>query len=470
MEEKNEVKVRFSTVVYLFIILVLVVVLGLVYYLGFVKGDNANNVISNGEVTEQLSNNQVDEIAKDLFERGSQKIRETQYTDYYQYEKAQPLTEKTINGEIYEKRNVLYSDVEKEYSEIFTGEALTFVLGKRFAEIDGYLYVIHGGATGWDITNIRVSRISENNNEIQYTVTYNDVEIDDSITEEYSCKMTVKLVDGNYRISETDYMGLNNLGTNNITENSTVIGSNYVWEEYPEDFRKELASWAFGNSTEDYWWSEDVPVTIYSLSKKYSLWWDNPFSNYIHYYILSQDATTEIQRWESNYSQYDMRYFNEKINIEKYTDKITYKTGLFNEVCLRTDENTIEEMANSQYKNLVLEEKNYHYTDIPEDRSFYYEIPSMLVMNGNNTSEEAYKNNARAKKIKVIVNNEKEFVFNLKDTNAVQVFDLDYKQNTIEKPVSITVEVVETYAGEKTEDIYISDLQFSINSNIPQGR
>ena len=113
--------------------------------------------------------------------------------------------------------------------------------------------------------------------------------------------------------------------------------------------------------------------------------------------------------------------------------------------------------------------KDYHY-DIPKDRKFYYEIPSMLVMNGNNTSEKDYKNNARAKKIKVTVNEDKEYVFELEDKNAVQVFDIDYKQNTIEKPVNIEVEVLETYAGEKTEDVYIADIQFSIKSNIPQGR
>lgn len=268
----------------------------------------------------------------------------------------------------------------------------------------------------------------------------------------------------------TNESASNVVDTNN-TENSKDEDSNYVWEEYPTELRKSLAAWAFGDSSEDYFWSEDVPVTIYSLSKKYSSYWDNPFYNYIYSYIEFQDTGgTEIHKWESNYSQYDMRYYNEKINLEKYTDKITYKTGLFNEVCIRTDEKTIEEMANSQYNNLVLEEKNYHYTDIPEDRKFYYEVPSMIVMNGNNASEEDYKNNARAKKIKVIVNNEKEYVFNLKDTNAVQVFDLNYKQNTIEKPVNITVEVLETYAGEKTEDIYMSDIQFAINSNIPQGR
>lgn len=102
----------------------------------------------------------------------------------------------------------VYSNVEKEYSEIFTGEALKKVLGKRFAEVDGYLYVSYGGATGWGVTNIKVSRVSESNNEIEYIVTYNDAEIYDSISEEYSCKMTVKLIDGNYRISATNYCNL----------------------------------------------------------------------------------------------------------------------------------------------------------------------------------------------------------------------------------------------------------------------
>lgn len=173
-----------------------------------INSNKTPEVDNTQDTTDTISDSKADEIAKDLFEKGSQKIRETEYTDYYQYESAQPVTEKTINGVTYQKRNVLYANVEKEYSEIFTGEALKNVLGKRFAEVDGYLYVSYGGATGWDVTNIKVSRVSGNNNEIEYTVTYNDVEIDDSITEQYSCKMTVKLVDGNYRISKINYCNI----------------------------------------------------------------------------------------------------------------------------------------------------------------------------------------------------------------------------------------------------------------------
>lgn len=52
MGEKKEITVRLSTVVCLFIILALVVALGVVYYFGFVKENNANNVVANGEGTE----------------------------------------------------------------------------------------------------------------------------------------------------------------------------------------------------------------------------------------------------------------------------------------------------------------------------------------------------------------------------------------------------------------------------------
>lgn len=169
---------------------------------------NSTANTNNSSSSNAINTENVDKIAKELFEKGSLKIRETQYTDYYEYDSVNPNVEKTINGKTYQKRNILYSEIEKKYSEIFTGDALKKVLDKRFAEVDGYLYVSYGGATGWDITNVSVSKISESNNEIKYTVKYNDVEIDDSISQEQSCNMTIKLVDGNYRIVSTDYCNL----------------------------------------------------------------------------------------------------------------------------------------------------------------------------------------------------------------------------------------------------------------------
>jgi len=72
MEEKNEIKVRLSTVVYLFIILVLVFALVVVYYLGFVqnKAGDTNNIAENiltnnsldskySQITETLENEEI---------------------------------------------------------------------------------------------------------------------------------------------------------------------------------------------------------------------------------------------------------------------------------------------------------------------------------------------------------------------------------------------------------------------------
>ena len=99
----------------------------------------------------------------------------------------------------------------------------------------------------------------------------------------------------------------------------------------------------------------------------------------------------------------------------------------------------------------------------------YFALEKMVVMNGNNTSEEDYKNNSRAKKIKVIVNETEEYILELEDTNKAQIFELNYKQKTISKPIDILIEVLEAYSGDESQDIYISDIQFGIISNISMG-
>lgn len=174
--------------------------------------NNSNNVVKNNttsNATSKLSDSEIDKIALDLFKEGSQKIRETEYSDYSDYDNAEPSDEKTFNGFLYKKKNILYSDVEKEYSKIFTGEALNEVLNKRFLNIDDYLYVSLGGATGWDIANIKVSQTAKNNNEIEYLVTYNDLDINDELSNQSNCTMTIKLVNGEYRISAINYCNIN---------------------------------------------------------------------------------------------------------------------------------------------------------------------------------------------------------------------------------------------------------------------
>ena len=196
---------------------------------------------------------------------------------------------------------------------------------------------------------------------------------------------------------------------------------------------------------------------------------------------------------ESNYAQYDwdIEYDEDgnalKKPLQKYSDIINIKLGMVNYTCLENfgrentilDENgnvierkesTIEEELEYQYNEFTTNWNDYYYGEEKFEDKLYFKITGMTLMNGNNISEEDYYNNARAKKIKVTFNGEKEEIINLSDTMQAQFIDLEYLQNDISKPVDITVEVLETYAGNTSNDTYIADIQFGINSNIPMGR
>lgn len=237
--------------------------------------------------------------------------------------------------------------------------------------------------------------------------------------------------------------------------------SKYEWEEYPND-DKWMDETIRENNEEDSTKLKLIRKSLYSLNKNKIKLFDERY-----YDIFGIGDSTKIINWTSNYARYCYPD-NEKNDLDsKYTKIITYDIAIFNEAYF-DGYYDLETCVKNQYNKLVVKKDYGHYENIP--KSFYYEIPNMFIMNGNNENEKEYKNNSRAKKIKVTINKEKEYNFELKDTNRVQVFDIDYKQNNIEKPVNIEVEVLEKYKGEKTEDIFISDIQFGIESNIPQGR
>lgn len=230
MEQKNTIKI---TLLILFLILLIIIITLIEIFIHnrptvsnvvesnvlIENSNDSNNIVEDSNKINEASMgttiddddklDDIDKIAKDLFEKGSLKIRETHYSDYYEYENKTERVDKEINGNTYLKSNLLYSEIENKYAEIFTGEALKEILNIRFANVDGYLYIKCGGASGWGVTNIKVSKISEGNNEINYLIKYNNVNVADIVDlEEQSCNMTIKLVDGNYRISATDYCGL----------------------------------------------------------------------------------------------------------------------------------------------------------------------------------------------------------------------------------------------------------------------
>lgn len=189
---------------------------------------------------------------------------------------------------------------------------------------------------------------------------------------------------------------------------------------------------------------------------------------------------------ESNYNQYNLNESNEL--LEKYSQPIITKLAQVNYTCLeelenkntKIDENTgevlekkessLEEILAYQSNELKNNWKNYYYNEAEFIDTLKFEITGMLIMNGNNKNLEAYNNYSRAKKIKVTFNNKEEFIINLKDSMDGQFIEMSYIQEDISKPIEAKIEILEDYKGNLSNDIYIADIQFGINSNIPVGR
>ena len=65
MSEKNEIKIKLSTAIFMFIILVLIAALGIVYYLGFIRNNNENAEGVNEVKNTEARIEEKDDIEKD---------------------------------------------------------------------------------------------------------------------------------------------------------------------------------------------------------------------------------------------------------------------------------------------------------------------------------------------------------------------------------------------------------------------
>ena len=215
-------------------------------------------------------------------------------------------------------------------------------------------------------------------------------------------------------------------------------------------------------------YNESALINLYHGQDNDEVYWETTGKTYwetAEKYFSQATAIgdgTETYLVESNYDQYASF---EKPEAVKYTDKINIKAAVLNSVFYNfPGENYLE----NQYTKFVVEEDYLHYQDVDPD--FYFEITGMMLINGNDIDSASWGNSSRAKKIKVTFNGEESHEYTLTDTADWQTVDVNYKQNSIEKPISIDIEVLETYEGTESEDVYITDIRFGIASNIPQGR
>ena len=107
--------------------------------------------------------------------------------------------------------------------------------------------------------------------------------------------------------------------------------------------------------------------------------------------------------------------------------------------------------------------ENYQFMP-PKPNIKKYFIDTITFMNGNNTTIDNYYDNARAKKIKITLN-ESEYIINLDDTPEFQNIYLGWETEEYTKPVNVKIEVLEKYNGRKTNDVYFSGISIQISNN-----
>ena len=198
---------------------------------------------------------------------------------------------------------------------------------------------------------------------------------------------------------------------------------------------------------------------IYSLRKNYDV--EQFYGLEVNIIMPGIGDHSDDYEVESNYPQYIFPIVSDK--IQKYNNPIKINTAViledwyfFNYKDININNNTLSQKVKNQYNRIIAE--NYN---IEKEESFNYTIDKIFLINGNNSSEEDFKNNARAKKIKVTLGNEKEYIFELEDTNKAQILEVSYEQSA-KTPVEISIEVLEAYDGEQSQDIYISNIHSDI--------
>ena len=80
-----------------------------------------------------------------------------------------------------------------------------------------------------------------------------------------------------------------------------------------------------------------------------------------------------------------------------------------------------------------------------------------------------WKNNNRVKKLKLTIDNTKQYILELEDTKNLQIFDINYRNDNITKKINMKFEIMEIYPGKKYDDTCITSIYLSGGSNVQWG-
>ena len=237
----------------------------------------------------------------------------------------------------------------------------------------------------------------------------------------------------------------------NLNNNTNILNQENEKEENAKyvDYSKDTTPVENG-----YHEKIDASNTInYALLKKYG-YNEDIFVKYYSKGLAAGDSP--------NYEIIESNYEN---NLGKYTEPITFNMAMVKDYLYPTNNDTLVNNL-KVFKPLLLKERSGYNSE----SELYVSLNGLSIMNGNNKSPEAYNNNSRAKKVQVTINDTSKYVFELKDTNEVQLFNLNYKQTDIGTPITVKIEVLETYKGLVSDDIYMNEIGFGLEENGFGGR
>ncbi len=180
--------------------------------------------------------------------------------------------------------------------------------------------------------------------------------------------------------------------------------------------------------------------------------WDEEMFRKYNSKIIFGVYTPSYEIIECNYGE----------KLGKYTKLITFNMSSIKGYLYPNNDNGLEKNLPILKERLLQEREQ---TGVNKAEELCVNLYGFSIINGNNESKEAYKNNARAKKIKVTINNETQYIFELEDTNKIQAFDLNYKNIDIGRPIKVEIEVLEKYEGLTSNDAYIEEINFGLEGN-----
>lgn len=107
--------------------------------------------------------------------------------------------------------------------------------------------------------------------------------------------------------------------------------------------------------------------------------------------------------------------------------------------------------------------------DLDKITNYYQALTSIQIVNGYAKNNTLWKNNNRVKKLKMVIDDKEEYILELEDNDKLQVFNLNYENSNIGRPITATFEILEVYNGDKYDDTMLTTLKLDVTSNIDWG-